>query len=159
MTLVYSSSDENPDRREGSIALSMSIFTVAARCMFLALALGLSVVLAPISKTGILVIVFSSSLVITVGSTFSSVLAERSIFWQMLLNGIQDGGRSYQAGINLHVRVMLLKNFQYITIVCQAAKGLRTCNFKPLKLLVYVVGRFCGPILGPLIFIFVFALI
>ncbi|XP_078154756.1 uncharacterized protein LOC144550644 [Carex rostrata] len=63
MMLIFISSDEDSDRIDEYVAMSMHILNIAARCMVLAMAFGLFVVLHPISKnTATIVLVISCCL-------------------------------------------------------------------------------------------------
>ncbi|KAF3335024.1 ankyrin repeat-containing protein [Carex littledalei] len=150
LMLVHCSSDKNPYRMESYVGFSLSIFSIATRCMVMALALGLYVLLAPIGKTGILVLVMASCLII-ISNQVTALRSGKDLFWEELLDGIEAGDSGYQSRES-RVKARL----QDGRIVFRLFHALMTT---PLKLMLKLFYGVFLPIVGPLIFIFVFALV
>ncbi|KAF3335025.1 ankyrin repeat-containing protein [Carex littledalei] len=145
MILVHGSSHKNPYRMENNVALSLSIFSIATRCMVMALALGLYVLLAPIGKTGILVLVMASILVYISSNQATALRFTKGLFGEELLDRIEAADRVSRSKAHLQDD---LNDFQLVHDVTKNLKWLLKIFYEALL-----------PLVGPLIFIFVFALV
>ncbi|XP_078158901.1 protein ACCELERATED CELL DEATH 6-like [Carex rostrata] len=130
MLLIYSSSYENSDRMEIHVATSLSLFSIAAKCMVLALTFGLDVVLAPVSNTTATVVKLLSSFLLLIENP----------------NGIWRYYRMY------NFRMVLLKH------IPDGASRVKSKFFGINKEMLYILYRMYAPTLVPLLLILVIAI-